>query len=309
MNAGNQLYDYHDCRNIDKYSIDAGMPELQLMGQAALSSLYRLKYTGRIQCLSTGGRLLMLCGPGNNGGDALALTYMLLGENPEFKKQIRFFRTGESRTETSKFYERQLLSLDVEIEDAEKFLDLEIRTTDIIIEALLGIGQSSAPRGMMAKLLDKIAQCRLEVPCPELIALDVPTGLREDAAVRFVPPGTDTSEVIGTNDIFPAPDEIHSFGVEKLALRLNPDLAAYSEIVILPMGFHPGSLNSKNQTFLMNPSYLDNRLFIKKPTDHKYSSGHSLLIGGSPSMEGAAVLASSSFFRFRRGNTSHVGPE
>ena len=71
-----RLYTFAQCRALDELSIAAGVPEQQLMGQAVLASLYALESAGNVR------RLLILCGPGNNGGDGYALACMLAGRNP-----------------------------------------------------------------------------------------------------------------------------------------------------------------------------------------------------------------------------------
>ena len=73
MSGSKPLYDYEATRRIDTETIDSGFPEAQLMGQAALASLHAL--ADRLRGTK---RLFLLCGTGNNGGDGLALAYMLL---------------------------------------------------------------------------------------------------------------------------------------------------------------------------------------------------------------------------------------
>lgn len=296
MNGNNRpLYDFESCREIDRLTIARGFAEVQLMGQAALASLYRLFAGGFLKGLESGGRLVCLCGPGNNGGDVLALIYMLLSHRPDLKKQIRLFRSGNSKTETAGFYSKRIEELGIESAGPEQFAGFAATTDDLIIEALLGTGQTSAPRGAILEMLVTLGKLRNTPAPPRLISLDVPTGLRENAPVRFVPPG---GEVNPLEDIFPSPDEIHSYGVEKAVLHLHLDLALHCKIHTLPMGFHPLALEEVGPLHhhLLDGEKTSARLFLKPQGGHKYEAGHGLLVGGSPSMEGAALMAADSFF-------------
>ncbi len=286
------LFAYDDCRAVDRLSIERGFPEPQLMGQAALASLYQLEIDG---LLDRPGRLLILCGSGNNGGDGLALAYMLLGRDPAYRNRLRVFRTDEGKSPASRLYTRQLEELGVEFLRAEDFLAEKVEPEDVIIEALLGIGQAFTPRAGVQAILNRLAQWRAEAKRPTLVALDVPAGLREDQPVRFVPPGRSSYVAAGSETMFPTPDYIHSYGVDKIAVRLNPDLAAHSRVRVLPMGFHPAALKTADRIELMDDAFAA-EVYRKGPTSHKYSSGHGVLVGGSPTMEGAALLASRSFF-------------
>ena len=306
------LFSFDACRAVDAHSQARGFSEAQLMGQAALASLFRLQETGALERVrENDGRLHILCGTGNNGGDGYALAYHVLGWDASWSERTRVYRTGPAKTEPARLFAGALEECGAVPRESGDFDAAGCGPHDLIIEALLGTGQTSAPRGPAAELIEQIAEIRRRADGTRLVALDVPAGLRENESSRFCAPGDQTPT--SRNEApasFPAPDEIHSYGVDKIALRLNPSLAAFSRIVILPMGFHPVALREarSNETHraLDWPRDFDATVFRKGDQDHKYISGHGVLVGGSPGMEGAALLAGRTFFA-AGGGILHVG--
>ena len=303
------LYNFAECRQIDALSQQAGLSEKQLMGQAALASYYAIQ-----SHLKEGNhsrqkkeRILILCGPGNNGGDALALAHLLIssphsGLLPEI---LVFHATGKAKSEAARFYWDILIEKEkFPIGGPEDFLKEKLGGSDLIIEALLGTGQTSPARGAILEMLLHIRKHCLgsrSRSYPYLISLDLPAGLSEKDPADFAAKGF--SPLSEKEDyFFTAPDEIHCYGVDKLALRLSSSLCAYSKICLLPIGFlNPKILSIKSRLTHFPELYEEkkkscNILFRKQASGHKYSAGHGLLIGGSTGMEGAAIMAARSFF-------------
>ncbi len=330
------LFRFDQCRALDADSIAAGIPEQQLMGQAALASLYVLEAAG---ALTPGGRVFILCGPGNNGGDGYALACMLAGrvaarDIPQITAggtgvDVRLFTIAPPKSPAAQFYAQLAEGLarqsdassdrnqngrtSLSLHSYEDFLRIsseQFNTSDTIVEALLGTGQTAAPRGAIAKILEHLRELRPDAR-PHLVSLDLPVGLREDAR--------------GENDTRLVPDEIHSYGVDKAALRLDPEIAAHSRVRVLPMGFVPldppeaAGLDSAKTTGERAPirslefaAAAPDRLrtlTAKDPLSHKYQAGHGLLLGGSPGMEGALLMAARAFFASGGGILHAVVPD
>ncbi len=284
------LYDFANTRKLDTLSIvNFKMPELQLMGQAALSSFYSLLYRNELPSPDGPGRIIIIAGSGNNGGDGMALAYHILCYNTKYRNIIHLFRTEESKSESSNYYAAALEDSGVKIKVAEpENLPETLTDKDVIIDCMLGTGQRGSPREPIHSLLIKINNWRMVDSPPRLISLDLPTGLNESDPVVFTPPG-ETGQ-------YPAPDEIHCYGVDRLAIRLNTSLSMYAKTYILPMGFHPLAIKECNSIIERAPEYPSLNRFIKEGDDHKYSAGHGIVMGGSAGMEGAALMCSSAFF-------------
>lgn len=310
MNGSSRpLFDYAGCRALDRAAQAAGYSEQQLMGQAALASLAALA-----DRLARVRRFVVLCGAGNNGGDGYALAVHLLGAaatgalalSEDFTLIV--VRERAPKSAAAAFYAAQTeagtrhsmpaggqgeRSVAVRLAGPEDFFALELDARDCVIEALLGTGQSAPVRGWMAQALVRLIELRAQSSAPALIALDAPAGLYEASPCRFVPRGASPPES-GAELAAPAPDEIHSYGADKLALRLHVDLAAHTAIRLLPIGFPPADSVAPAARLSAPPT--DREFFLKRPDDHKYSAGHGLIVGGQRGMEGALIMACEAFF-------------
>ena len=313
MNGNNfRLYNFAECRQIDELSQRAGLSERQLMGQAALASYYALQLhlEKKNQALQRKERILILCGPGNNGGDGLALAYLLLTSpqlNP-FPEIHIFHSSGQVKSTAARFYWDLLEKEKFPIRNPQEFLKEKLRGSDLVVEALLGTGQSSRVRGVILEMLLHIRERFCETRShsyPYLLSLDLPAGLSEKDPADFVAKGFSPSLKKGEQETyyFAAPDEIHCYGADKLALRLSAPLCAHSNIQILPIGFLAGPDISFGRPRLWHfpelykgESKSYKTLFRKQASGHKYRAGHALLVGGSRGMEGAVLMAARSFF-------------
>jgi NAD(P)H-hydrate repair Nnr-like enzyme with NAD(P)H-hydrate dehydratase domain/NAD(P)H-hydrate repair Nnr-like enzyme with NAD(P)H-hydrate epimerase domain len=315
------LLDYDGSRTLDRHTIESGWSETSLMGLAALSSYYRLEKN-----LSQTHTILVLCGPGNNGGDGLALAWHLLSAAHLYSYRLLLLQTSPARSEASKFYETLLGKLSstarstdstpdqgsIEISSSTpggarlqristaKFLEgIEIQAESsrltlhsgypalgdlranaaglLVIEALLGSGQSRELTGEFARICEAIG--RLQKSGAKVVSLDVPAGLLE-------------SEPFAETGAF-VPCEIHCYGTAKLACKLAPELIGRTDQYVNPMGFTPGPA-SPFQEVKRAPERLG--LFRRTENGHKYSNGNGWLMAGSPGMEGASILSARSFF-------------
>ena len=341
------LHSFAEARHIDNLNKEAGIPEKQLMGQAALSSFYAIrkyitKIPGRIS------RILILCGPGNNGGDALALAHLLLEKSHlSLDIDISIFTSAKAKNASASFYAGLLKKLNYPIKGANEFLREKLLSTDLIIEGLLGTGQSSKPRGIILEMLLHIRRYRLNTSeskprdKPHLISLDLPAGLSEKDPSIFIskhdsiPLNKKELSTKSTSDckqntaeklFLAAPDEIHCYGIDKSALYLSASIRAYTRIRLLHIGFinneklplpkyklaHFNNFDKKRHQLKINNDYnSDNILykdFYRDPSAHKYA-GHGLLLGGSSGMEGAAIMVANSFFAAGGGILHIMSPE
>ncbi len=332
------LYNFSQCQAIDKLSQEAGIPEAQLMAQAATASLYALEsfhYEAQGACpipFASFERVFILCGPGNNGGDGLALAYMLASYaklHPCPAVYIYHCRPQNITSPAALFYAKLLQQCSpgpppLPIEDflARKEAFSE---KDLLIEALLGTGQKGRPRAAILEALLAIRTLRSGQPklqtaarlssafrCPALISLDIPAGLTEESPASWLPPASMMSHHRSRakeekNLLLAAPDEIHCYGVDKLALRLSPSLSAYSHVRLLPIGFDPTAADKIPIDYSVQHYQYEGQssavfsqeqksLFVKDPLGHKYDAGHGLIIGASRGMEGALLMAARAFF-------------
>ncbi len=216
-----------------------------------------------------GATILVLAGPGNNGGDAWVAAAALKkaghhvtvlapreqkNADPAAKNALAAYRKAKGIVVTK-------------FPDEDKF--------DLIIDGLFGIGLQRAPEGIFAETITR-ANTNADRNHTPILAIDVPSGLAADTGVAFgVTIQADfTLTFLGakpglyTADGVDYAGEIH---VESLGVA-----------AVLTQGAH-GELLCRATIATLIPKRRNN--------SHKGSFGNVAIIGGAAGMIGAAVLA------------------
>ena len=140
-----------------------GIPLSQLMENAGKSIFYEIKENFHDN------KFAVFCGKGNNGGDGFVVARLLKADGREVKIYLTHEETELS--DTAKIAFDRLKEEKIEI---LKITD-EVDKDAVIIDALLGISVSGAPRGNIKTAIDKITSMKNTV-----ISIDIPSGLSAD---------------------------------------------------------------------------------------------------------------------------------
>lgn len=285
------LITFEQAKQIDEKTIQKGIEEKILMGLASQSACITLQH---LNFIHRDYHYIFLCGSGNNGGDGLALAYLLLSTTIVKPEQIFIYLKDSPKSHASQFYYELLKQNDIAIYPLEEFLqkDINLDKKNLIFEGLLGTGQRDLPRSPYKEILLRIKDIKnRNIQSVLHIALDLPAGLSEVYS-------EDNEESYINFFGLPIPDYILNFGLKKLAL-IHPLIQSYSKIYVLPCGFDP---QVQNQVIKEQPKFKlwkyinDDELFRKKAFEHKYQSGYAWLFASSRNMEGAGILSAKSFF-------------
>ncbi|MFO7924890.1 MAG: NAD(P)H-hydrate dehydratase [Bacteroidales bacterium] len=229
-------------------------------------------------------------GPGNNGGDGLALGRLLTEKG--FRPEIFLMasKTGYS-SDTSDNLER-LRAINISpliIASAEDFPP--VAPPDIIVDALFGTGLSRPVTGLPAQLIDHLNDSGAEI-----ISVDIPSGLF----------GDDNRNNSGSS-IIKAKTTL-SFQFPKMAFMFTENEQYTGNWEVLDIGLHREFINRLNTRFhYLDAGLVKPMLKIRNKFAHKGIAGHCLLISGSYGRMGAAVLAATSCLRSGAGLvTVHV---
>ena len=161
------------CKQLDRIAIEQyGYSGLQLMTTAGEAAFQHIK-----TYYPTTRSLLILCGSGNNGGDGYVVGSCAL----EAAWDVTIIATEPPKTPDAKTVAQHYKSLGGQIIDAPNLSSLNTKP-DLIIDALLGVGLTGAPRGAYAKLIEFANQ-----QAAPIVALDVPSGLDADTGQAFSP--------------------------------------------------------------------------------------------------------------------------
>ncbi|PKQ65500.1 bifunctional ADP-dependent (S)-NAD(P)H-hydrate dehydratase/NAD(P)H-hydrate epimerase [Labilibaculum filiforme] len=230
-------------------------------------------------------------GPGNNGGDGLALARMLAVKN--YAVEVHVLRiTDKLSTDAAKNLERLngLNTLDLyEMSSIESMPWLF--KDDIVVDAIFGSGLSRPLEGLVLDVVKAMNASEANV-----IAIDIPSGLMTE----------DNSENSGRGIV--RADYTLSFQFPKLAF-LFPENAQYiGEWEVLSIGLHPEIISSETTPYrMLSKEFVKSLLMPRKKFDHKGTYGHGLLISGSYGKMGAAILASRASLRSGIGLlTTHI---
>lgn len=210
-----------------------------------------------------GGEILVLVGPGNNGGDGFVVARELLRRG----YRVTVASPGSSRDLPPDAAHAKALW---EAAGGQIVADFDENTGwAMAIDALFGIGLSRPLEGIWAQWIDRFNA----LSCPRL-ALDIPSGLNADTGLRTGPciQATHTATFIALKPgllTFDGPD-------------------ACGEIDLFDLGI--GAVQSAGHELSM--ACFGHCLQPRRHNVHKGSFGSAGIIGGSAGMQGAALMAS-----------------
>jgi ADP-dependent NAD(P)H-hydrate dehydratase / NAD(P)H-hydrate epimerase len=234
-------------------------------------------------------RAVVLCGPGNNGGDGFVVARLL----KEWGWEVRVLQVGRvDRLPPSAgaTHDRWL-----DVGDLVEGLDRQLRTGsgigyfDVAVDAMFGTGLSR-PLPTPASMACRHRMAKYQ------IAIDVPSGLCSDS-------GRPIAE--GPEDWVFRADLVVTFQMPKLGHYLSEGPANCTKVVVKDIGLDVSErpiswvyADAERSVFLAE----DGRPCIVKATaSHKYTHGHALILSGPPGRGGAARLAARGALRIGAG--------
>ncbi len=264
-----KIYSAEQIRQFEQYVIHRGWASARgLMEEAAAGSLEWIR-----ENLPSDSVFLILAGPGNNGGDGLALCRMLRERGYAAKAYGFLFHSPGSPE-----FRHQAERLKSAFPDALDYIPeggfMEgLGDKTLIIDALLGTGLNREPQGWVREVIGRVDR----LP-QRKISLDIPSGLPAD---RPLDPG---SPVIHAQYTL-------SFHFLKKAFLHIEGARVAGRIIPIPLSFPPQALESLPSLYSLILEESIRRMYRPRdPFSHKGSLGHGLLIGGSRGMMGAALL-------------------
>jgi NAD(P)H-hydrate epimerase len=260
-------------READRHTIeDLGVPGIVLMENAATGVVDAVR-----ERFPEARRIVILCGPGNNGGDGLAAARHLA--NGGLEVAVLLVGNPERLSPDAARNHRIAVAcgLTVATIDGDDLSELDQALDggsppDLVIDALLGTGLDRPLGGRMASVVERVAVSGLPV-----LAVDVPSGLSGSAA-----------RVSGS--VLSAGLTV-TFGALKLCHALPPACLHCGEIAVVDIGIPPRVLEGGCRLWWYDA---DDAAFAlpERPADaHKGSFGHLLLLAGAEGRGGAVAMA------------------
>lgn len=267
-----------DIKQIDAYTIEhEPIASLDLMERAATALAEAI--AERFPEKET--PFVLFAGPGNNGGDALAVT-RLLAEKGYHPVAYLFNTKGKLSADCEA--NRDLLSGAADIEFHEittQFTPPLLTEKSVVIDGLFGSGLNKPLEGGFAKVVRYINASPAYV-----IAIDIPSGLM----------GEDNS--LNQADTIIRANLTLSLQLPKLAFLFAENASYVGEWQLLDIGLSPQAMEETYTDYrILEREEVDYLLHPRKRFAHKGDFGRALLIAGSQGMAGASVLAARSCLR------------
>lgn len=279
-------------RRIDRQTIRGiGVPGVVLMENAGIAVVREIQ--ARFETVA-GLNASVFAGKGNNGGDGFVVARHLMNQGANVTVFLAASRkdVGGDAKVNMRAFENMGGSVK-EITQARHLKNFKIRFahSSVIVDALLGTGVSSAPRGIIKEVIDTINGLR-----GFKIAVDVPSGISSDSGVV---PGT----------CFGAGVTV-TLGLPKVGLVTSPARNFAGRIVIADISIPQGMVaESPCAAYLLEREDIPKILPPRAWDAHKGSFGHLVTVCGSRGMSGAAQLAGAGALRMGVGLVTAAAPE
>jgi len=270
----------------DRLTIAAGVPGIVLMeraGQAVARAVAKL--------VEPGGAVLVLCGPGNNGGDGFIAARCLAAAG--YRVEARLLNAVDAlKGDALEAFERMSMEAAQILEGDRIAGDLveALARADAIVDALLGAGLDRPLQGAAADLVSAINQGGKPV-----LAVDLPSGVRgADGAVQGVAIRARATV---------------TFFREKPGHLLFPGRGLCGDVTVADIGIRPAVLDQiAPVTFINSPDLWLGTWPRPDPVGHKYSRGHAVVFGGPVTATGAARLSAGAALRAGAGLVTLASP-
>jgi hydroxyethylthiazole kinase-like uncharacterized protein yjeF len=269
-------------RRIDRLSAEAGVGTDVLMENAGLA-------VAQESWMALGTleerRILVLAGPGNNGGDGLVAARYL----HEWGASVQVYLLKARGDDDANY--RRLAQANLPLACAEDdarlaSLDAALAEADLVVDALLGTGAARPIGGRLAEVLSRLAAARTCPHPPILLAVDVPTGLNSDTGA--------------VDPLTVAADHTVTLGCSKVGLHAYPGARYAGRVQVVDIGIPP-ALTSDLPYELMTASGVGALLPERPPDANKGTFGRVLVVAGSENYVGAAHLAAAGAYRVGAG--------
>ena len=264
-------------KELDKYTIaHEPIASIDLMERAAIALTNAI-----IRRWDKSFKMVVFAGPGNNGGDALAVARMLSQRG--YHVEVFLFNTkGKLSEECQTNLERLKMCGSVYFtEISTQFDPPELTESHVVIDGLFGSGLNKPLSGGFAAVVKYINASKAQVA-----AIDIPSGLM----------GEDNTYNIRQNIVHA--DVTLSIQLPKLSFLFPENEDVVGEWELLDIGLKQSYIDATASPFsIFGEEVIRPIIKPRKRFAHKGSFGHGLLIAGSYGMAGASILSAKACLR------------
>ncbi|HTO74473.1 MAG TPA: NAD(P)H-hydrate dehydratase [Thermoanaerobaculia bacterium] len=265
------VLDARAMRRADRAAIRSGTASSLLMENAA-EALVRTF----LDAYPDGRRVVIACGPGNNGGDGLAAARILSGRGlavSVFTLRDPARYRGDAAENAARARAAGLALRSLESVAARAAFARELAEADGALDALFGTGLARPLQGHAARLVDVLNRCGRPI-----VAADLPSGLSSDTGARIGP------SVAASRTV--------AFGAPKICHVAYPARERCGRVTVADIGISRRILDRMGRRFFLTESADVAAAIPRRRADsHKGDFGRLAVIAGSRGKAGAAILA------------------
>ena len=270
------LYTAGQVRHLDRCAIETqGIPGFDLMTRAGEAAWRQI-----LARWAEAERVLVLCGPGNNGGDGYVIAALARAAGMTVDL-IQLGETGRIHGDAATAREQFL-----EAGGRESVFAGELPAADLVVDALLGTGLERAVEGDFARAIEAANALRTH-----RIAVDIPSGLNAD-----------TGRIMGV--AFDAELTVTFIGLKR-GLYTGQAADVCGEVVFDDLGVPADTYTATTcDAVLLPPDLARDTLPARPRTAHKGHAGRLLIVGGDYGLGGAPRMAGEAALRTGAGLVS-----
>jgi hydroxyethylthiazole kinase-like uncharacterized protein yjeF len=267
--APRQILTVAETAQADKAAIAAGTPGTTLMERAGTAVADAIGARFRTQ------RAVVVCGPGNNGGDGYVVARLLKARGWPVEVRALAAPTTEDARAARALWDGAVGPLKGGFDGA------------LVVDALFGAGLS---RPLEAESATAVA--RMAAASERVVAVDVPSGVPGDTGKPVGPAASARLTV--------------TFHARKPAHVLEPGRSLCGEVVVADIGLG----ETRSRTFENGPELWLSRFPWPTAASHKHARGRLIVVSGEAWSTGAARLAARAGLRIGAGLvTIHAPPD
>ena len=283
-----KLVTVEEMRAMEQAAVEAGASEEQLMEEAGLAAAQEAwMLLGTLE----GRQIVVLAGPGNNGGDGLVAARHLHDWGAEVTVVAPRGRSEDANLE--QLTGRELVV--VQSDDVAGAIG-RVRDADLVVDALLGVGKARplTAEEPIGEALAVLGEARASSQPPKVLAVDLPTGLDADGG--------------GVDPLTVAADVTVTFGLPKVGMYQAMGSGVVGRVQVVDIGIPPEAMEQASLELVT--SRWTREALPERPEDaNKGTFGKVLVVGGCSRYRGAPALAATAAYRAGAGLATIACPE
>ncbi len=278
-----ELLSVEEMYKADALAIASGTPGTELMDHAGRA----VANAAAEMCAS--GRVVVLCGPGNNGGDGFIAAKSLAEREPSnWSLDVQLLGGIDALKGDAKWAADCWMN--VPNAAVRAFDPQAVRSADLVIDAVFGAGLGRPIDGPVAEVLEAVNE---NDRCA-VLSVDVPSGIDGN-----------TGQVRG---YALKADRTVTFFRKKPGHYLMPGRRLCGRVDCVDIGIEDRHLKTIGcRTYANAPKLWEEAFPTQNAESHKYKKGHALIVAGGVGKTGAARLAAMAALRAEAGLVTVAG--